>query len=386
MRAFVFLCLSLCCYDAELTAAPPPGFAELFNGRDFQGWTSGGGVSRSRVIEGVLVTAGADEGAVTTIGEYANFELRLEYRRSGGAIAEMGVRGVSQARILGAAKEQEGRRADESWQHMRMILVGSRASVWVDDRLTVDHAALENVALNGLPANRAKPLPARGPIQLQSRAGEVRWRNLWLREIGNKEATEILARRDARAFKTIFNGRNLEDWAGNLEAVEAKAGVLLWRAGQKGTVYWNRVLTDFVVRVEFVVPPGGNNGLALRYPGEGIPAYDGMGEIQLRDDSATPLDKEERQAHGALYGKIGSIRGYQLPVGEWNFQEVTVRGSRIIVELNGNIILDGDVSTLDPTTFMAKRPHPGNDRPSGYFGFAGHTDPFQFRQISIKEL
>ncbi len=75
---------------------------------------------------------------------------------------------------------------------------------------------------------------------------------------------------------------------------------------------------------------------------------------------------------------------YVRPVGEWNFQEVTVKGSRIKVELNGTVILDTDLSKV--TEFMANSPHPGKDRTSGYFGFLGHNDPVEFRNVRIKTL
>ena len=81
---------------------------------------------------------------------------------------------------------------------------------------------------------------------------------------------------------------------------------------------------------------------------------------------------------------IASQRGYQRPVGEWNIEEVTVKGSKISVELNGFVILDGDVSTVKE--FMANSAHPGKDRTSGFFGLAGHNDPVAFRGISVKPL
>jgi hypothetical protein len=81
---------------------------------------------------------------------------------------------------------------------------------------------------------------------------------------------------------------------------------------------------------------------------------------------------------------IPAQRGYQRPIGEWNFEEVTVRGSRITVELNGVVILDGDVATVKE--FAGNHEHPGKDRTSGYFGFAGHNDPVRFRNVSLKKL
>ena len=66
------------------------------------------------------------------------------------------------------------------------------------------------------------------------------------------------------------------------------------------------------------------------------------------------------------------------------FQQVTVKGSTIKVELNGFVILDADLSKVKE--YMGKRPHPGKDRDKGYFGFAGHSDPVQFRKVSIRSL
>ena len=83
---------------------------------------------------------------------------------------------------------------------------------------------------------------------------------------------------------------------------------------------------------------------------------------------------------------VAAQRGYQRPTGEWNFQEVTVKGSTIKVELNGTVILDCDLAKVDPATFMANHPHPGKDRTSGFFGFAGHNDPVAFRAVRIKKV
>ena len=83
-------------------------------------------------------------------------------------------------------------------------------------------------------------------------------------------------------------------------------------------------------------------------------------------------------------GQVAAKPGYLHPVGEWNYEEVTVKGSKIKVELNGTVILDADLSKVQE--FMANSPHPGKDRSSGYFGFAGHNDPVEFRNVAIKPL
>ena len=64
---------------------------------------------------------------------------------------------------------------------------------------------------------------------------------------------------------------------------------------------------------------------------------------------------------------VPAHRGYQRPVGEWNFEEVTVKGPTIKVELNGTLILDCDLSKV--TKFLANHPHPGKDRTRGHLAF-----------------
>lgn len=101
--------------------------------------------------------------------------------------------------------------------------------------------------------------------------------------------------------------------------------------------------------------------------------------------AATTGDQiDPRQAHGSAYGIVAAKRGYQRPSGEWNYQEVTVKGSSLKVEMNGTVILDCDLAKV--TEYMGNRAYPGKDRKSGYFGFAGHNDPVQFRHIRIKPL
>ena len=48
------------------------------------------------------------------------------------------------------------------------------------------------------------------------------------------------------------------------------------------------------------------------------------------------------------------------------------------------MILNCDLSKV--TEYMANHPHPGKERTTGYFGFAGHNDPVAFRKIQIKPL
>ena len=191
-------------------------------------------------------------------------------------------------------------------------------------------------------------------------------------------------------FKSIFNGKDFDGWDGPVENYEVVEGAVVCKKGKGGTIYTKEEYGDFIVRLEFKVPPGGNNGLAIRYPGGNVnTAYEGMCELQVLDEDYETVRKaklDPRQVHGSAYGMVAAKRGAQKPVGEWNHQEVTVKGSTIKVVLNGTVILDTDLSKVDLETVMAKSKHPGVSRTKGHFGFAGHSDPVAFRNISIKRL
>jgi hypothetical protein len=267
------------------------------------------------------------------------------------------------------------------WNSFRIVMVGSRVSVWLNGQSVVKNAVMENYY------DRKAPVPAKGPLQLQTHGGEIRWRNAFIREIPPAEADKILAGEGQAGFQPVFNGRDLTGWTGPLENYEVVDGAIRCKAGKGGTIHTEKEYGDFVVRLEYKLPPGGNNGLAIRYPGKGDTAYEGMCELQVLDDNyetVTNSKLDPRQAHGSAYGMAAAARGFQRPAGEWNYEEVTVQGSRIKVELNGFVILDTDLATVKE--YLANSPHPGKDRTRGHFGFAGHNDPVMFRNVRIKEL
>ena len=99
-----------------------------------------------------------------------------------------------------------------------------------------------------------------------------------------RKQNEILSSREDDSFETIFNGRNFDGWAGPTDNYEVlDGGVLRCKEGRGGTIHTAKEYDDFVARLEFKLPPGGNNGLAIRYPGKGDTAYMGMCELQVLD-------------------------------------------------------------------------------------------------------
>lgn len=418
--------------EADQGPAPAAGALPLFDGRSLTGWWGAetenprgyqalapeelaAKKARSRtdieqhwrVENGELVNDGHGS-YLTTQQDYADFELWLEYKTV--ALADSGVylRGCPQVQIwdtteaggkwnLGADKGSGGlwnnspgaagkdplTKADKpfgEWNALRVRMIGERVSVWLNDALVVDHARLENYF------DRKLVLPRAGPIQLQTHGGEIRWRKLWLREIPAAEANALLAAQGATRFERVFDGASFDGWSGALDGWEIEGGALRCKRGSGGTLYTRREYADFAARVEFLLPPGGNNGLAIRYPGEGDAAYSGMCELQVLDSEDARYAKlDARQFHGSAYGMAAAQRGYLRPPGEWNFQEILVRGSTIQVEVNGTRILETDLATVKEAMYPLEK-FAGRLRASGHFGFAGHDDPVAFRNVLLRSL
>jgi hypothetical protein len=429
LSRFLLVLSAACVLSAS--AAETKGFIPLFNGKDLTGWRGGDTFDHRKYldlpedkraaqdekwtadmkahwsVEGdELVNDGHGKYA-TTEKDYGDFELLLEYKTV--ALADSGIylRGVPQVQIWDHTNEREFKNGAQKgsgglwnnsagapgkdplvladkpfgeWNQFRILMVGARVSVWLNQKLVVDHAILENYY------DRKKPVPPRGPIELQTHGGEIRWRNVKIREIGSDEANNILAAKGESGFQSVFNGDDFTGWAGPVENYEVKDGAIVCKPNKGGTIYTKEEYGDFMARLEIKIPSGGNNGLAIRYPGKGDTAYVGMCELQVLDDNYDKVRGkiDPRQTHGSAYGMVAAARGYQHPIGEWNFEEVTVQGSKIKVELNGTIILDTDLATV--TEFMANSAHPGKDRTSGSFGFAGHNDPVAFRHVRLKKL
>jgi hypothetical protein len=110
-------------------------------------------------------------------------------------------------------------------------------------------------------------------------------------------------------------------------------------------------------------------------------------EIQVLDNEAPDYkDLDPRQYHGSVYGVIPAKRGFLLPTGEWNKEEIIAKGNKIRVTLNGTVILDGDIKEAIKNGTLDNKEHPGLFRTSGHLGFLGHGDVVRFRNMRVKKL
>ena len=255
------------------------------------------------------------------------------------------------------------------WNKFHIIMIGERVTVYLNNEKVVDNVVMENFF------DRKIPIFEKGPIQLQTHGGEIRWKNIFIREITSD---------NDKGYQTLFNGKDLSGWHGAVNNYEVVDGSIMCKKGKGGTLYAKEEYGDFSFRFEFQLPPGGNNGIAVRSPGKGDPAWEAY-EIQVLDDTAKKYAKlQPYQFHGSVYGLAPAQRGALLPVGEWNKQEITFKGSNIRVTLNETTILHQDISKIDLT--KVKKVPKGVNRSKGFIGFAGHSDPVKFRNVRIKSL
>jgi hypothetical protein len=434
MKIFCLLLISFGAVLITSQGTPPSGFVPLFNGENLDGWWGAKTEDPDKwmslstdefqkkweasqidihkhwsVENGELVNDGKGL-FLTTDKNYGDFELLLEYKTVAGADSGIYLRGVPQIQIWDSTKEggkwklgadkgsgglwnngpkgAPGRdplvKADKpfgEWNKFHITMKGNLVTVILNEKLVVDEAPLINYWDRKTPIDKRKPLRDKGPIQLQTHGGEIRWRNIYVKEL----ASSCCDPGDEVGYVSIFNGKDFDGWKGPISNYEVKDGSIACLKGKGGTIYTERKFKDFSVKLEFKLPAGGNNGLAIRYPGKGNAAYHGMCELQVLDNTHPRYAKlDPRQFHGSAYGIVAAKKGFLRQVGEWNEQEVIVRGSTITVFLNDEIILDADVSKVK--TFMADKQHPGLSLKEGHFGFAGHNDPVAFRNIRIKEL
>src|SRR5262249_61811925 len=121
---------------------------------------------------------------------------------------------------------------------------------------------------------------------------------------------------DKAGFEDVFTGRDFTGWDGPLDGYEVKDGMIVCKP-KGGNIYTKEEYDDFAARVEYRLPKGGNNGLAIRYPGKGQPSQVAMCEIQILDDDAEQYRKlDPRQYNGSVYGMVAAHRGYLRPGGE----------------------------------------------------------------------
>jgi len=404
-----------------------PGFVPMFNGKDLTGWKGlvENPVARAKMSKEELAQKQAavdatvkeswsvKDGAIVFNGkgnnlcsekDYGDFELWVDWRITKNGDSGIYLRGSPQVQIWDTSRLDVGAQvgsgglynnqknpskplklADNAigdWNTFYIKMIGERVTVILNGVMVVDNVIMENYW------DRSIPIFPTGAIELQAHGTDLMFRDIYVHEI-KAENIGLSVQEQADGFVSLFNGKNLDGWVGNKVDYRVDNGEILvdpTGGGGSGNLYTDKEYADFAFRFEFQLTPGANNGIGIRAPLEGDAAYVGM-EIQVLDNTA-PIyaNLQKYQYHGSVYGVIPARREFLKPVGEWNEEEIWIKGTRIRVTLNGTVIVDGDIAEASKNGTIDHNDHPGLKRTSGHIGFLGHGSVLRFRNIRIKTL
>ena len=143
-------------------------------------------------------------------------------------------------------------------------------------------------------------------------------------------------------------------------------------AGGKAILTRNRY-SDFVLRLDFKIEEGGNSGIFLRAPRDARQSKIGM-EFQIHGDyGKAPSD----DSTGAVYKvKAARVNGSN-PSMVWNSLEIVLDGSHMKATLNGKLIHDFDLDSIEELKYRLR---------DGFIGLQDHDHFVAFRNVRIKEL
>lgn len=406
------------------------GFVSLFNGKDLEGWKGvvGNPITRSKmskkelaaaqakadseafndwkVVDGTIVFEGKGFNNLCTVKQYGDFELLVDWKLFPGPEPDAGIylRGTPQVQIWDTSRVDAGAQVGSGglynnrvnpskplkvadlkvgeWNTFRIRMIGDRVSVWLNGELVTDNVILENYW------DRSLLIFPIEQIELQAHGSKVAYRDIYIKEFERPQPFRLSEEEEKEGFRVLFDGTNMHQWTGNTKDYVLEDGNIVMHPSKSfgGNLYTKDEFDNFVLRFEFMLTPGANNGLGIRTPMEGDAAYVGM-ELQILDNEA-PIykDLQPYQYHGSVYGVIPAKRGYLKPTGEWNYQEVIADGDHIKVILNGTTILDGNIREAAKNGTMDHKDHPGLFNKKGHIGFLGHGSEVKFRNIRIKEI
>ncbi|HYW48569.1 MAG TPA: DUF1080 domain-containing protein [Bryobacteraceae bacterium] len=197
------------------------------------------------------------------------------------------------------------------------------------------------------------------------------------------------------AEKQLFNGKDLTGWAriprhegaptdqqpgfvvrdGLLVSIPAAPEDDLWYTREK--------IGNATLRVVYKVgAPSANSGVFIRIPYEPKSEDDAINkgiEVQIQDTG------NDYHCTGVLYSMTQAKARPYKPAGEWNTLEITLKGPRTMVKLNGELVTDYDGAAPVPPKVGQYEPDRGPRPDSGYIAIQHHggADTLWFREITL---
>jgi hypothetical protein len=179
-------------------------------------------------------------------------------------------------------------------------------------------------------------------------------------------------------FVPLFNGKDLSGWqtTGRWAYQPDGAVALQPPYGRRRLIpdyqsfLWSKAIYDnFVLDLEFKIEAGSSSGVFMR--SSSTRSYV---QAQIRDSHGQ--QGLGNNTTGAVVDVAAPTKNTAKPAGEWNHMIITCDGNRMQVELNGEEIVNTDLS-------KSQNAAPAR---SGRIGFENANHPIAFRNVKIKVL
>lgn len=341
----------------------------LFDGKTTEGWTNYGKQTLSgwKVVNGILENSGTGSdhgGDIVSVNKYEDFELLVEWK-----IAEQSNSGIfyhinenAGNAIYNSAPEYQ-LLDDVGWPDKlkpsqytganysvnepinakvkpldefnttRIIVKDSKVEHWLNGVKVVDYELWSDDWKERVANSKWKDHPKygifiKGKIGFQDHGGLTKFKTIKIRDL-----TDI--------GNPIFNKTDLTGWKiHGTEKWYIENSELVCESGadkKYGYLATTKTYKNFVLRLKFKQEANGNSGVFFRSSIDGTKINGWQVEVAPKGDDTGGI--YESYGRGWLY-QIPAEKENVLKEGEWNEMQIRVKGNRVMVWLNDELMTD----------------------------------------------
>jgi acetylornithine deacetylase/succinyl-diaminopimelate desuccinylase-like protein len=193
----------------------------------------------------------------------------------------------------------------------------------------------------------------------------------------------------------LFNGKDLSGWTriprhenpspGEKPGFVVRDGLLVSipDAPEDDLWYTRQKIGNSTLRVVYKISAeNANSGVFIRIPVEPKSEDDAINKgIEVQIDNSG----DDYHCTGVLYSMTKAMARPYKPIGEWNTLEITLRGPRTIVKLNGVLVTDYDGVSPVPPKAKQYEPDRGPRPDTGYIALQHHggNATVTFKEVTL---
>ncbi|MBN2325793.1 MAG: DUF1080 domain-containing protein [Candidatus Omnitrophica bacterium] len=359
--AYLLLFMSLT-ISAALSSDMDEGFVSLFNGENLDGWVIENGDQSTFIVDkGTIQSTGKTGPPAWLRSEktYENYDLRFEFLMKGWCSSGLYFNAPLHGRqsktgfefqiyhdkkkdvkdyMCGAIFEALPPKVNavasaNQWNSGRIYLDWPILKMWLNDQLVQD------INVNDYP--ELKYRLRRGYIGIQDVGYQAWFRNIRIKELAYKDE-----------WISLFNGKDFDGWyeEGQGALWSVRDGVI---HAEDSTSYMvtQDEFEDFEFHCYVRTSPNANGGIFYRW--KELKGGDRGNEVQIENvpDSPHPT--------GSLYNVVRAVQP-RFRDEEWFLMQILVKGSHIVIRVNGETTVDYDQLSIVRPGHIALQMHHHN--------------------------